>query len=183
MRATHLGLGLLLAWLVAASGCQTSDPCGDGVVDGDEACDDGNRADHDGCSASCELDDDARTPGDDRPGYVVCAVPPAPGITCGLGTLCCLTDGPVCADVEQGCVDRYNVASCDGPEDCSRPDFHCELQSHYGTSCTPSEGQVTWCHRDADCANLFPWLGDGVCSSAGTCDFSAASPPIEAPGG
>jgi cysteine-rich repeat protein len=152
------------------------------MVDDDEACDDGNQTDHDGCSASCKLDDDARTPGDDRPGYVLCAVPPAPGITCGPGTLCCLTDGPVCADVEQGCVDRYNVASCDGPEDCANTGFHCELQSHYGSSCTPSEGQITWCHHDADCARLFPWLGDGVCSLAGACDFSAAPPVIWDPG-
>ena len=30
--------------------------CGDGVVDGDEACDDGNTDDADGCSASCQLE-------------------------------------------------------------------------------------------------------------------------------
>src|SRR6185312_10514465 len=28
--------------------------CGDGVVEGNEVCDDGNRNDHDGCSANCD---------------------------------------------------------------------------------------------------------------------------------
>lgn len=32
-------------------------PCGDGKVQPSEACDDGNRADGDGCSAACQLED------------------------------------------------------------------------------------------------------------------------------
>ncbi len=34
-----------------------SDHCGDGVVDGDEQCDDGNREDWDGCSATCNVEE------------------------------------------------------------------------------------------------------------------------------
>jgi cysteine-rich repeat protein len=36
--------------------CAVDEPvCGDGEVEGDEACDDGNTADGDGCSATCEI--------------------------------------------------------------------------------------------------------------------------------
>lgn len=38
------------------SGGTTGGECGDGVVGGSEACDDGNRANSDGCSSSCTLD-------------------------------------------------------------------------------------------------------------------------------
>jgi formylglycine-generating enzyme len=40
----------------AGSGAPT--PCGDGTTAGDEACDDGNEQDGDGCSGSCLLEDD-----------------------------------------------------------------------------------------------------------------------------
>jgi len=124
--------------------------------------------------AGCAPDDDPRLPGDERAGYFVCrAAPLEPGIGCGPGTVCCLTDGPRCVSAEQGCEDVYNVVSCDGPEDCSGSE-HCETLSH-GTSCTSSEGSVTWCHTDADCVDITPWLPDGVCQPSGACDFSATS--------
>src|SRR5262245_27404906 len=39
--------------------------CGNCIVDPDEACDDGNTVGGDGCDATCQLDDDLSTPGDD----------------------------------------------------------------------------------------------------------------------
>ncbi len=161
-----------MSW--AASGCENSPSCGDGHVDDSEACDDGNRVGSDGCSASCEPDDDRRTPGDDRAGYFVCAEPLTEGITCGPGTVCCLTDGPTCVSAEQGCVDVFNVVSCDGPEDCAGGQ-HCETQSH-GTSCTTSEGSHTWCHTDSDCVPFVPWFRPGPCSSSGRCQFEIVPP-------
>ena len=170
-----LGGVSLLAWWVLPACAVTNDTCGDGVRDADERCDDGNRLDGDGCSASCQPDDDPPPPGDERAGYFVCREKPfAMGITCEPGSICCLTDGPVCVSAEQGCPDPLNVVSCDGPEDCARADYHCETLSH-GTSCTSSEGSATWCHADADCAGVFPWLPNGVCGLNGVCDFSAPS--------
>jgi cysteine-rich repeat protein len=50
--------------------------CGNGVVDGDEACDDGNVSDGDGCSAVCETEDGDGGDGDGK----------ADGGCCGIGT-------------------------------------------------------------------------------------------------
>ena len=123
---------------------------------------------------ACAPDDDVRTPGDERAGYFVCrSEPAAPGIVCGPDAVCCLTDGPRCVSAAQGCEDVYNVMSCDGPEDC-RGGEHCETLTH-GTSCTSSEGSITWCHTDADCVDIVPWLPDGACQPSGACDFSATS--------
>jgi cysteine-rich repeat protein len=66
--------------LLGVSGCEGEESCGDGVRSAAEACDDGNRQSGDGCSASRELDDDSRTPGDDRP----CDGPE----DCGSGAFC-----------------------------------------------------------------------------------------------
>lgn len=173
---TRASFGLLLTLVLAASGCEPASRCGDGFVDDDEACDDSNLASGDGCSASCELDDDSSTPGDDRPGYFVCSAPLEPelGITCGPGTVCCLTNGPVCMSTEEGCFDVFNVVSCDGPEDCSAA-THCETLTH-GTSCTFSEGAQTWCHTDEDCVPFVPWFESGTCSATGACDWTLVPP-------
>jgi cysteine-rich repeat protein len=169
-----LGSGLLLTLLGAAIGCDNEPRCGDGLVDTGEVCDDGNPVSGDGCSAACQPDDDLRTPGDDRAGYFICSEPLGPAITCGPGTVCCVSDGPTCVSAEQGCVDVYNVTSCDGPEDCPG-NYHCETQSH-GTSCTSSEGSKTWCHTDDDCVPFMPWFGDGPCTASGACDFAIIPP-------
>ncbi len=39
--------------------------CGDGVVDGDEGCDDGNRVGGDGCGGNCTVEDTGAGPPDD----------------------------------------------------------------------------------------------------------------------
>ena len=51
------GAAPLASETAGSSGSAGDTPtCGDGVVDGDEACDDGNTDDADGCSASCQLE-------------------------------------------------------------------------------------------------------------------------------
>ena len=160
---------LTLAGSVGFIGCEGQAACGDGELAADEACDDGNRVNGDGCNASCEPDDDLRTPGDDRVGFFYCAEDAlAPGITCPADTLCCLTNGPSCATHEQGCPDPINVATCDGPEDCGAGES-CWMFTH-DRSCR-AEGIRAWCHTDRDCQGLIPWLPDGTCNAAGTCTF------------
>ncbi len=54
---THTLLCLLLAFLLGASDDDTPSPtCGDGVKEGNEACDDGNTTECDGCSANCTIE-------------------------------------------------------------------------------------------------------------------------------
>ena len=168
-----LSLALLLG---VTFSCEATERCGDGVLDEDESCDDGNMIGGDGCSVSCEPDDNLTLPGDERAGYFICAAEPptSTGISCGPGSVCCLTNGPICVSAEQGCEDVFNVVSCDGPEDCDYG--HCETLTH-GTSCTPSEGSRTWCHTDADCVDIQPWLPDGVCTSTGACNFLTGAAP------
>ena len=56
--------------------CKTS-VCGDGITNGAEACDDGNTAAGDGCSATCTV----------QPGYTCAGAPSVCTTTCGDGTL------------------------------------------------------------------------------------------------
>ena len=171
---TRVGLALMLGLLGVTSGCEATERCGDGVVDDAEACDDGNQLAGDGCSASCEPDDDRRTPGDDRAGYFVCELNENV-ITCGPGTVCCMSAGPSCVSAEEGCADPFTVAACDGPEDCAEGS-HCELFTH-GIGCTSSEISGSFCHTDADCTQPpSPWLLPGPCSSAGMCQFGVVPP-------
>jgi cysteine-rich repeat protein len=167
-----LSLALLLGVSIS---CERGGRCGDAVLDDGEGCDDGNEIGADGCSASSEPDDNLTLPGDERAGYFVCA-PDAPelGITCGPGTVCCLTDGPFCVSADRGCRDVYNVSRCDGPEDCSGGE-HCGTHSH-GTYCSSQEGSINWCHTDADCVGVAPWLPPGKCGPNGACDFGLQGP-------
>jgi hypothetical protein len=120
------------------------------------------------CDYDCEEPaDDPSTPGDDRAGYVWCGETPASGVTCPPDTLCCLTSSS-CATHEQGCQDPFNVATCDGPEDCTGAGERCQMLSHDRTC--RAEGIWTWCHTDADCRAL-PGLPDGRCTSSGVCEF------------
>ncbi len=63
--------------------------CGDGVLDDDETCDDGNDNDGDGCSHNCL--DECRINGDLT--------------TCPLDQLCCTSnDNPRCLPIGDACV-------------------------------------------------------------------------------
>lgn len=145
--------------------------CGDATLDADEQCDDGNREPNDGCDARCQLEDDASTPGDDRPGYVACASNAAPDLTCSPEQQCCRSPENVCDDLEQQCRrEGVTVAwgdDCDGPEDCDSG-LSC-VRSKYGASCVPQnpqQGYPVLCHSHADCLFL-PESGcapDGVCT-------------------
>lgn len=90
--------------------------CGDGVLQPGEQCDDGNHANGDGCDARCRHDDDTATPGDDRPGYMVCK---AAGV-CATLTECCIAGSGStgqCQEAGSSCQGVWG--QCDGPEDCA----------------------------------------------------------------
>ncbi len=62
-----------------------SNPCGNGNVDGDEVCDDGNNVDGDGCSATCQPEDG--TGGGDDGGCCSAGTNPAGPLALSLMTL------------------------------------------------------------------------------------------------
>ncbi len=80
--------------------------CGDGILDGGEACDDGNTTDGDGCSAGCL----------EEPGFNCTGQPSVCTVTCGNGTL---EGGETCDD--------GNVSDGDGCSAVciSEPGFDC----------------------------------------------------------
>ena len=127
-------------------GCPAS--CGDGALQAGEQCDDGNTTSRDGCSASCGFDDDTSTPGDDRPGFMVCG-----SSNCATGDECCL-DGSGNVRVCQlpGTTCNGVWGECDGPEDCSNGDLCWEAR---WPLCTPPDSLdprgTRRCHTDADC--------------------------------
>jgi len=142
--------------------------CGNHVLDSGEACDDGNTQAGDGCSASCQLDDDTATPGDDRPGYVSCSDPTTQvSTTCGPGLGCCTHAGPSCAANGTECeAGQPFFDSCDGPEDCTATGLPC-WRGRFGTICSvPSGGVGVLCHTDADCASERPVCNNGGCVEA-----------------
>jgi cysteine-rich repeat protein len=145
--------------------------CGDGKLQSDEQCDDGNVDPSDGCDASCQLEDNPTTPGDDRPGFVLCASNADPNLTCSPEQRCCRSPENVCDTWAQDCQ-RPDVTvgwgdNCDGPEDCD-DELTCVRGSKYGASCTPSnpkQGYPVLCHADTDCA----FLPEAGCGSDGVC--------------
>lgn len=54
-----LGFGLLSAHLAVARPFVPPPPCGNGIIDPPEQCDDGNLVDGDGCSSICQFEGDA----------------------------------------------------------------------------------------------------------------------------
>ncbi len=88
------------------------DLCGDGRLDPDEECDDGNRADNDGCSSMCQYEDyycpyECLVPFECSPGSI------GAGDTCdpGIADVC---PGGMCVPRAE-CATRCVFGSCGGP--------------------------------------------------------------------
>jgi cysteine-rich repeat protein len=132
--------------------------CGDGVMLGDEACDDGNVVDGDGCSATCTLET---------------------GFDCtGVPTVC--TDIDECAATPSGCDLAADCTNTVGA-------FTCTCKPGYvgdGKVCTPKEdcGAVACddsnpctddsCDKATGCVhanNTVPCTDDNVCTEGDVC--------------
>jgi cysteine-rich repeat protein len=152
---------------VSVMGCEKPDRCGNGVVGAGEVCDDGNLVNGDGCSSTCQLDDNLSTPGDDRANFVLCANPfGGPVVTCGPGLGCCNDPpGTHCELSNQQCQSPFDFQGCDGPEDCGGG-AACDVTRNT-TDCGASVAFVVRCHVDADC----PHAGD-VCDRGDCPTFS-----------
>ncbi len=130
-----------------------SGSCGDGELTEDEACDDGNRADGDGCAASCLAVD---------PGYSC----NPPGQLCHVVTLC--GDGIVA--LNEPCDDG---GSADG-DGCSA---RCQIEPAYECAGQPSACAPTLCgdgdrrgSESCDDGNTFPLDGcSATCQAEPSC--------------
>lgn len=155
--------------------------CGDGLVAGSEACDDGSGHSGDGCSSTCTVESCYACSG------LPSACAPAVGAACADDSNVCTDD--LC-DATAACTHVPNTASCDdtlfcnGHETCS------------GGVCSPSPGDPcaggsvcrTQCNEDAD--NCFSNAGvtcpddgngctDDVCNGAGFCSHPNNTAPCD----
>jgi cysteine-rich repeat protein len=108
--------------------------CGNGVLDAGEACDDGNQADHDCCSATCTFEASGAPCADGDPctfdtcdGAGTCAHALQEGAPCGDDGNACTDD--LC-DASGACQHPPNAAPCDDGDVCTVNDV-CS-----GGSCT-----------------------------------------------
>src|SRR5437899_8470013 len=53
-------VAILCGILIGCSAASSPQTCGNGIVEGQETCDDGNRRDGDGCSATCQVEPAAK---------------------------------------------------------------------------------------------------------------------------
>ncbi|MCO4745935.1 MAG: DUF4215 domain-containing protein [Proteobacteria bacterium] len=130
--------------------------CGDGLVLGDEACDDADTAPGDGCDADCAVE----------PGWVCVGEPSDCAETCGDGVLddgegcddgntdvddgcdatCQVEPGWACAGEPSECEDTCGDGAVDATEGCD--DGNAENDDGCDTSCQVEDG---WVCEDGDC--------------------------------
>ncbi len=151
----------------AGDGGAPADPaCGNGTLDGDDVCDDGNTKAGDGCSATCQVeagwDCDAQVRG-------------SSSCTCSDGYK---SDGKTCIDKDECGSDGGN--NCSTNADCANTtgSFTCTCKKGYmgnGTTCSAcgcgayscsSTACKTSCSADTDCATNY------FCSGS-TCKIGA----------
>ena len=133
--------------------------CGDGEVEGDEACDDGNTTGGDGCSADCASDE-----------------------SCGNGVM---DPGELCDDGNSDNGDGCS-AGCDSDESCGNGvvDFGVGERCDDGNA-TGGDGCSADCTSDESCGNGVVDAGescdDGNTAPGDGCDASCASEACTAP--
>jgi cysteine-rich repeat protein len=201
-----LALGLSLCVVVGlAPAARSAGICGDGTVDGGEQCDDGNTADGDCCSATCQYEadgsacpDDGSVCTDDRCDATgVCGHPAGNGGTecrpvggpCDAAEQCSGTSPDCPADVLRSPTEpcRPVAGACDLPETCTGGSSECPADAHQapGTPC-PDDGvscTTDACDAAGSCTHQpdDTRCADGVactserCDSAAGCVFAAAS--------
>ncbi len=127
-----------------------NEPCGSGVTSAGEECDDGNTADGDCCSSTCQRDDDG----------TVCS----DGVDCTVGDTChagvCAGSHIDCSGLDQEC----SVGACDG-EGCVA------VPRDDGTACDDEDPCTTNDGCTAGiCQGTANTCDDGVACTADTCD-------------
>ena len=127
---------------VGAMAAADSDFCGDGVVSGEEDCDDGNQQSSDGCNSVCQ----------EEPGYSCQGSAPSVCTDvdeCANGSHTCVP-GSVCVNTPGG-------FECQAPPACAPPNILC------GVACVDPRGSNAHCGA---CGNA---CGQGAACEAGVC--------------
>jgi cysteine-rich repeat protein len=157
-----------------AAGADAADapsyPCGDGVTDPGEQCDDGDYHDDNGCTTSCTFTCSDDTDCDDHlfcSGHETCtpehlceggaALPD--GTPCGQNATC---QSGWCLDAPLVCGDGFQVV---GPEECD------DWNQISGDGCEYPSCQFTCVSSDPDrdCTPADPCAGQGICTDAHVC--------------
>jgi len=188
VKAWWLTLALFLAGGVSA-GCTVDfagpgSDCGDGLIQGDETCDDGNSVSGDGCGGSCQVEDGWTCAGEPSVCETECGDGVARGteacdgadvrsLTCaqlglGAGVLAC---APGCVFDTSGC-ELQAVCGNDAreyPEDCDGDDLAGQTCADLGfeagdLACTPG------CAFDTLACVHLAQCGDGVAEDPEDCD-------------
>jgi len=131
-------VGRVYVFAPCEPGADCPPPCGNGIVEADEECDDGNQLDGDCCSSSCRLE----------LATVMCR--PAAG-PCDAAEQCPGTSGACPVDhLLSGNVCRPAAGDCDVPEVCtgSSPQCPADGLKSFSTVCHPAAGD---CDLSANC--------------------------------
>jgi len=160
-----------LAAPAALPGCFSTfpDPCGNGIVQSGEECDDGNRFDFDGCSSTCRVEPQGAQCGDgvvevgedcDPPNFGFCTFDcQFPAGECGNGTI----EPPEECDPPDG-VNCTGSCRIGGPP--QPPGSPCGFDPDCGTPDNPA--LTAWCLNSPE----FP---NGFCVLLGCTDFGSGS--------
>jgi cysteine-rich repeat protein len=155
--------------------------CGNGALDGGEACDDGNHVAGDGCSPGCQDEDGQPTCGNGvlEAGEVCddgnvaehdgCSPACQVEFVCGDGA-CDTMNGESCRGCRQDCCPDCGNGAIDDGEECDAAalgGLTCEDACYDGGAL----GCTAWCAYDfAGCTGTLPMCGDGVAACDEACD-------------
>jgi cysteine-rich repeat protein len=150
--------------------------CGNGALDGDEGCDDGNTEAADGCDANCRIEWGWRCNGEPSSCVTVCGDGIVAGQEAcddgnelsgdGCSDLCSEELGWSCTGEPSQCEPGCGDGLVAGPEDCD------DGNNDPGDGCSPScHVELGWyCQLEGDTSVCRTECGDGLIAGQETCD-------------
>jgi len=144
-----ISFGILQIFLMSCAGGNRRVPCGNGIVDLEETCDDGNRTSGDGCSRECQTE----------AGYICSGAPSHCVKSCGNGTI----------DPGEACDDGFMSATCN--DDCTLSRCGDGKWNPVAGEACDDGGPSDTCN--ANCTRV--GCGDGFVNNGEACDDAGES--------